>query len=58
MGGVCGSCCGGGFWVIGELYGDSNLACARASLISFGAALNFFLNSLGGRICWVFGFWI
>lgn len=42
-------------WVCG---GNNVLAWSRASLINFGAVLNFSLNSCGDRICWVIGFWI
>lgn len=42
MGRVCvGSCCGGGLSVVGGQCGDSSWTCVRASMISFGAALNF-----------------
>ena len=34
------------------------LACCQISLISFGMALNFFLNSGEYRMCWVVGPWI
>ena len=58
--GCIGSICGGRLCVrvVGGLCGNNSWACARASLISFGMALNFYLNSLGDRICWVVGFWI
>jgi hypothetical protein len=61
VGGLCvvgGICCGGGLWVVGELCGNSIWACAKASLISLGAVLNFCLNFLGDNIWCVSGFWI
>ena len=59
VGGVyVGTCCGGGLWIVGGLCGNSSWACAKASLMSFGVALNFCLNSLGDNIWWVLGFWI
>ena len=42
--------------VAGGLCGNSSWACAKASLTSFGAALNLCLNSLGDSIWCVSGF--
>ena len=61
VGGVCvvgGIGCRGGLWVMGGLCGNSIWACAKASLLSLGAVLNFCLNSLGDSIWCVLGFWI
>ena len=61
VGGLCivgGICYGRGLWVVGELCGNSSWARAKASLINFGVALNFCLNSSRDSIWCVSGFWI
>ena len=61
VGGLCvvgGIGCGGGLWAMGELCGNRIWACAKVSLISFGATLNFCLNSLVDNIWCGSGFWI
>ena len=52
-----GSCCGG-LWFVSWLDGNSNRACAKASLMSFRVVWYFYLNSLGDSIWRVSGFWI
>ena len=53
---VVGSC--GELWIVGGSRGNSSWACVKASLMSFGVAINFCLNSLGDNIWRVSGFWI
>ena len=53
---LIGTCCEGGLWVVGGLCGKSCWACARASLIIFGAILNLFFNSWKDKVCWVSSF--
>ena len=44
---------GCGYWLCWG--GNRILACCKASLISYGEALNLILNSCGDKICWVVG---
>ena len=43
---------------MGGLRESNSWACAKASLMNFGVALYFCLNSLGGNIWRVSGFWV
>jgi hypothetical protein len=61
---ACIGICGGGLAVgyvgcVGCVgCGNRILACCKASLISFGEALNKFLNSCEDKKIWVVGVWI
>ena len=53
---ACVGSCGGGV-AIGCVGGKNRiLTFCKASLISFGEALNLIINSCEDRICWVVGF--